>query len=77
MPYDNAASVNSSRHGFRDLEGSAYALRQHAIASGRDLEGWRLARRMRDAASLRELNSVQRDLGSYLTAHDVELPQVA
>ena len=64
-------------HRARSLQGSAYTLRQHAINSGGDLEGWRLARRMRDAASLRELTSAERDLSRYLSVHQVELPKVA
>ena len=61
----------------RKLQTSAYTLRQHAIDAGSDLEGWRLSRRMRDAASLREVNAVERELGHYLRTHEVTLSHVA
>ena len=75
---DNSNFADNSRgRRSRTLQGSAYTLRQHAIKSGGDLEGWRLARRMRDAASWRELTTVERDLGQYLQTHRVDLPNVA
>jgi len=68
---------NASSRRARTLQTSAYTLRQHAISAGGDLEGWRLARRMRDAASLREVSAVERELGSYLRTHRVTLSHVA
>ena len=48
------------------LQGVAYLLRQQAIANGSDLEGWRLARRMRDAATDNQLSDVEQELGRYI-----------
>lgn len=61
----------------RTRQSSAYVLRQHAIKIGGDLEGWRLARRMRDAETLHQVTAVERELGRYLQRHPLELPRVA
>ena len=61
---------------FRSLKESAYALRQHAINGGRDLEGWRLSRRMRDAETLHQFSALENEFGHYLQRHPLNLSRV-
>jgi hypothetical protein len=61
----------------RACQSSAYMLRQHAINTGGDIEGWRLARRMRDAATLHQFIAVAGELATYMQSHTLELPKVA
>lgn len=61
----------------RSLQRSAYVLRQYAINGGGDLEGWRLARRMRDAETLHQFSSVESELGRYLKRNALDLSKVA
>ncbi len=74
---DPKTSDFMSGHRARTRQSSAYALRQHAISIGGDLEGWRLARRMRDAATPHQVRAVESELGRYLQRHSLELPNVA
>ena len=64
----------SAGHRARSLQGSAYALRQHAIVGG-DIEGWRLARRLRDAETLDQFNTLEHELGHYLQRNPLDLSQ--
>lgn len=64
-------------HRARSLQSSAYALRQHAINAGADIEGWRLARRMRDAETLHQFGAVEYELGRYLQRNPLDLSKVA
>ncbi|MDB5616586.1 hypothetical protein [Tardiphaga sp.] len=70
------ADIASSRR-VRYLQDRAYVLRQHAINAGCDLVGWRLARKMRDVTYLNQVDAIERELGSYLRTHRVELSNVA
>ncbi|MBC7504256.1 hypothetical protein FNL55_15560 [Tardiphaga sp. vice352] len=58
------------------LQNAAYDLRQHAIEGG-NIEGWRLARRMRDADTLHQYRVVERELKIYLQRHSLSLSDVA
>ncbi|MDB5652898.1 MAG: hypothetical protein JWQ94_511 [Tardiphaga sp.] len=60
-----------------NLQSTAYTLRQHAINAGRDLEGWRLARRMRDVASPNQIDALEHELTRYLHSRRVRLASVA
>ncbi|MET0724527.1 MAG: hypothetical protein ABWY64_27375 [Tardiphaga sp.] len=56
----------------KTLRSSAYRLRQHAIKTGGDIEGWQLARRMRDADSVPAALAAERDFGAYVRSHALE-----
>jgi hypothetical protein len=53
------------------MQQSAYALRQQALNGG-SIEGWRLARRMRDATTLKQLSAVETELGLYLRSTSLD-----
>lgn len=61
----------------RDLKNAAYNVRQRAIDAGGDLEGWRLARLMRDARSLRQTQAAERIFGIWMRSHAPAIDQVA
>lgn len=61
----------------RDLKDAAYNVRQRAISTGGDLEGWRLARLMRDAKSLPQANVAESRFGVWLLAHSHAVDRVA
>ena len=63
---------HSVGHRARSLQSSAYAVRQHAIDGG-DIEGWRLARRMRDAETLDQFSTLEHELGHYLRRNPLNL----
>lgn len=75
--------LNTSGHSriygkrLRDLKDAAYNVRQRAIDTGGDLEGWRLARLMRDAKSLLQANAAERSFGAWLHSHSPTVDQVA
>ena len=73
----NAKSQNIGSGRQMTLQRSAYRLRQHAIRSGSDIEGWRLARRMRDADSLPQALAAERDFGIYLRTHALDSTMAA
>ena len=56
---------------------TAYALRQLALGPRGDLEGWQLARRMRDATTLPQVTTVERQLVLWLRTRGLVLPQAA
>ena len=60
----------------RCLQNAAFDLRQHAIEGG-NIEGWRLARRMREATTQHQCGLVERELNIYLQRHPVSLSDVA
>ena len=60
-----------------NLQSTAYTLRQQAISRGGDIEGWRLARRMRDVASLNQVDEIEREFGSYLRTRQIEWARIA
>jgi hypothetical protein len=58
------------------LHHAAYGLRQQALKCG-NIEGWQLARRMRDADTLQQCTIVERELKIYLLRHSMSLSEVA
>lgn len=69
----NIVPIGRLAHG---LQSAAYDLRQQAIEGG-NIEGWRLARRMRDVDTLHQCRVVERDLKIYLQRHPMSLSDVA
>lgn len=60
-----------------DLKDAAYNVRQRAISTGGDLEGWRLSRLMRDARSLPQANAAEHRFGVWLLTHSRAVDRVA
>jgi hypothetical protein len=52
----------------RRLVQNAYVVRQQSIRRGDDFEGWRLARLMRDAATLFQMTTAERKYLRWLQA---------
>jgi hypothetical protein len=77
MTYSQTSQANTFGIRAQSLQSSAYALRQHVIKGGSDIEGWRLARRMREASSLHQFSAVERELGDYLQRHRIDLTNAA
>jgi hypothetical protein len=50
----------------RTLDAAAHTVRQQAIRKGSDLDGWRLARLMRDAGTDAQVNLAERKYGVWL-----------
>jgi IS5 family transposase len=48
------------------LNVAAYAVREQAVTRGCDLDGWRLARSMREANTDTQVNAAERDYGVWL-----------
>jgi len=48
------------------LSVAAHAVRQRATRDGRDIEGWRLSRRMRDAETDTQVNVAERQYNVWL-----------
>ena len=62
------ANTNSSERRRRILAEDAYLVRQRAIHRGDDIEGWRLSRLMRDAATPFEVATAERRYQRWLRA---------
>jgi hypothetical protein len=69
--------VRASSGRLSRLQETAYNVRQHAISAGGDLEGWRLARAMREASSLHEAASAEHKLTAWLRARALDRAAVA
>ena len=52
----------------RALDTAAHGVRQRAIRKGDDLDGWRLARLMRDADTDTQINVAERKFDAWLHA---------
>lgn len=77
MIYFRARSENIGRKRLSTLLQSADRLRLHALGVDGDIEGWRLARQMRDAVSLPQAMAAERDFGIYQREHKLNLAIVA
>ena len=62
------AHTNSSERRRRILAEYAYRVRQRAIRRGDDIDGWRLSRLMRDAATPFEVTTAERRYQRWLRA---------
>ena len=65
------------RNRLRDLKNAAYNVRQRAIDTGGDLEGWRLARLMRDARSLPQARAAEHIFSIWMRSHSPAIDRVA
>ncbi|UZE46873.1 hypothetical protein [Rhodopseudomonas sp. P2A-2r] len=59
------------------LHSNAYQVRQISLGARGDLEGWQIARLMRDAATLPQINTAERRLKIWLQIRSLKLPQAA
>lgn len=59
------------------LHGNAYQVRQFSLGTKGDLEGWQIARLMRDAVTLPQINTAERRLKIWLQIRSLKLPQAA
>lgn len=59
------------------LRSNAYQVRQFSLGAKGDLEGWQIARLMRDAVTLPQISTVERRLNVWLQIRSLRLPQVA
>ena len=73
---DTNADMTSGRR-VLNLQSTAYTLRQHAISRGGDIEGWRLARKMRDVASLNQVDAIEQEFGSYMRTRHIDWARTA
>ena len=60
-----------------ELRSNAYQVRQFSLGAKGDLEGWQIARLMRDAVTLPQINTVERRLKVWLQTRSLRLPRVA
>lgn len=60
-----------------ELRSNAYQVRQFSLGAKGDLEGWQIARLMRDAVTLPQINTVERRLKVWLQIRSLRLPRVA
>lgn len=74
--WPTSANIVPIGHRAHCLHNAAYGLRQQAIKGG-NIEGWRLARRMRHANTLHQCTVVERELKIYLQRHPMSLSDVA
>jgi hypothetical protein len=56
---------------------TAYEVRQLALGPRGNLEGWRVARLMRDATTLPQVTTAERKVGLWLRSRGLVLPQAA
>jgi hypothetical protein len=61
-----SSRMNIDDRRLRVLHDAAYGVRQRAISRGDDLEGWRLARLMRDAETRYQLVVAERRYAGWL-----------
>jgi hypothetical protein len=59
------------------LRSNAYQVRQFSLGAKGDLEGWQIARLMRDAVTLPQVNTAERRLKVWLQIRSLKLPQAA
>lgn len=52
-----------------NLNTAAVAVRERAVARGYDLDGWRLARLMRDASTDAQVNVAERKFNAWLRSN--------
>jgi hypothetical protein len=62
----------SSNTRMTGLQDTAYRVRQQAISAGGDLEGWRLARAMRDVTSYADADAIELKLAIWLKARTLD-----
>lgn len=70
-------TVSADRTRLAQLRDAAYNVRQRAISTGGDLEGWRLARLMRDAQSSSQLNVAERWFGRWFLTRTRDVGRTA
>lgn len=75
--FSTTSDHNTSNGRIIELHDIAYKVRQYAITSGGDLEGWKLARTMRDASSYAETHAAELKLASWLKARTLDRSAVA
>jgi len=73
----HAKTLDSGSGRLTALRHSAYRLRQHSIRAGGDIEGWQLARRMRDAESGPQAIAAEHEFRLYMRAHALEAAMAA
>ncbi len=72
MTETNAKSPASFSQRCRSLNAAAHAVRERAVTRGCDIDGWRLARLMREASTDAQVNVAERRFRRWLRAIPLE-----
>ena len=61
----------------RQLQNTADLVRQFSLGAGGEVEGWKIARLMREAVTMAQVTTAERRLSIWLRVHALWLPRVA